>query len=248
MKRQGIYDRLLIPRADIEFSFFLDFLLPLPKKSVRMEFISEELDTYICKHTEKESALLSELNRKTHLEVLRPRMLSGHFQGRVLSLLSHMIRPLNVLEIGTYTGYSALCFAEGLQEEGKVITIDINEELEDFVKEFIAKSDYSTKVDLVIGNAMEVIPALKMKFDIVFIDADKQNYSNYYDCVFDKVRHGGYIIADNVLWSGKVLGGFDSEDIDTQHLQKFNKKIQEDSRVQNVLFPIRDGLMIARKL
>ena len=213
-----------------------------------MEFISQELDNYVCIHSENEPALLYELNRRTHLEVLRPRMLSGHFQGRVLSMLSNMISPLNVLEIGTYTGYSALCFAEGLQVGGKVTTIDINEELEDLVKEYISKSDYSNNVDFIVGDAMEIIPTLTTEFDIVFIDADKQNYSGYYDLVFDKVKKGGYIIADNVLWSGKVIEEYDSTDRDTQLLMDFNKKVHDDSRVQNVLFPIRDGLMIARKL
>ena len=213
-----------------------------------MEFISQELDNYVCDHTENEPAILYELNRRTNLEVLRPRMLSGHFQGRVLSMLSNMISPLNVLEIGTYTGYSALCFAEGLQAGGKVTTIDINEELEDLVREYIAKSDYSNNVDFIVGDAMEIIPTLTPEFDLVFIDADKQNYSGYYDLVFDKVKKGGYIIADNVLWSGKVVEEYETTDRDTQLLMDFNKKVQEDSRVQNVLFPIRDGLMIARKL
>ena len=213
-----------------------------------MEFISQELDNYVCDHTENEPTLLYELNRRTNLEVLRPRMLSGHFQGRVLSMLSNMISPLNVLEIGTYTGYSALCFAEGLQAGGKVTTIDINEELEDLVREYIAKSDYSNNVDFIVGDAMEIIPTLTPEFDLVFIDADKQNYSGYYDLVFDKVKKGGYIIADNVLWSGKVVENYETTDRDTQLLMDFNKKIQEDQRVQNVLFPIRDGLMIARKI
>jgi predicted O-methyltransferase YrrM len=213
-----------------------------------MEFISQELDNYVCNHTENEPSLLYELNRRTNLEVLRPRMLSGHFQGRVLSMLSHMIQPKNVLEIGSYTGYSALCFAEGLQEGGKVTTIDVNEELEDLIREYIAKSDYSENIDFVLGDAMEIIPSLNVEFDLVFIDADKQNYSNYYDLVFDKVKKGGYIIADNVLWSGKVIEEYETNDRDTQLLMDFNKKVQDDPRVQNVLFPIRDGLMIARKI
>lgn len=212
-----------------------------------MEFIAPELDDYVCNHTENEPSLLYELNRTTHLNVLRPRMLSGHYQGRVLSMLSHMIRPKNVLEIGTYTGYSALCFAEGVQEGGKIITIDINEELEDLVCEYISKSDYSEIVDFRVGDAMEIIPTLQEEFDLVFIDADKQNYSAYYDLVFDKVKKGGYIIADNVLWSGKVVEDYETTDRDTQLLKDFNQKIQNDDRVQNILFPIRDGLMIARK-
>ena len=170
-----------------------------------MEFISQELDNYVCGHTEKEPSLLYDLNRKTNLEVLRPRMLSGHFQGRVLSMLSHMIKPMNILEIGTYTGYSALSFAEGLQRGGKVITIDINEELEEMVNEFIDQSDFKENIEMIVGDASIIIPTLDIEFDIVFIDADKQNYSKYYDIVFDKVRKGGYIIADNVLWSGKVV-------------------------------------------
>lgn len=212
-----------------------------------MEFIAPELDDYVCNHTENEPSLLYELNRTTHLNVLRPRMLSGHYQGRVLSMLSHMIRPKNVLEIGTYTGYSALCFAEGVQQGGKVITIDINEELEDLVREYISKSNYKAIVDFRVGDAMEIIPTLQEEFDLVFIDADKQNYSSYYDLVFDKVKKGGYIIADNVLWSGKVVEDYETTDRDTQILKDFNQKIQNDNRVQNVLFPIRDGLMIARK-
>ncbi len=217
------------------------------EKYVVMEFISPELDAYVCVHSENEPELLSELNRKTHLEVLRPRMLSGHYQGRVLSILSHMIQPKYVLEIGTYTGYSALCFAEGIQEGGKVLTIDINEELEDIVREFIGKSEYTDKIDYRIGDAMELIPELTEEFDLVFIDADKQNYINYYQLVLPKVRKGGYIIADNVLWSGKVAENSIKPDKDTQLLMDFNKMVQEDDSVQNVLFPIRDGLMIARK-
>jgi predicted O-methyltransferase YrrM len=213
-----------------------------------MEFISQELDTYVCNHTEKEPDLLYELNRKTNLEVLRPRMLSGHFQGRVLSMLSHMIQPKNILEIGTYTGYSALSFAEGLQVGGKVVTIDINEELEELVNEFIDQSEFKENVEMIVGDAMLIIPNLNIEFDIVFIDADKQNYSAYYDLVFDKVKKGGYIIADNVLWSGKVVEDYETTDRDTQLLMDFNQKVHNDERVQNVLFPIRDGLMIARKV
>lgn len=213
-----------------------------------MEFISQELDNYVCNHSENEPSLLYELNRRTNLEVLRPRMLSGHFQGRVLSMLSHMIQPMNILEIGTYTGYSALSFAEGLQKGGKVTTIDINEELEELVSEFIDKSAYKENIEMLVGDAMLIIPTLNVEFDIVFIDADKQNYSNYYDLVFDKVRKGGYIIADNVLWSGKVVEDYETTDRDTKLLMDFNQKVQGDNRVQNVLFPLRDGLMIARKI
>ncbi|MFN5147504.1 MAG: O-methyltransferase [Flavobacteriia bacterium] len=213
-----------------------------------MEFIDPLLDEYVCAHTENEPAILKELNRKTHLSVLQPRMLSGHFQGRVLSMLSHMIKPENVLEIGTYTGYSALCFAEGIREGGKVITIDVNEELEDLVREYIDKAGMNDKIDYRIGDAMEIIPTLSEQFDVIFIDADKKNYCNYYDLVFDKVKTGGYIIADNVLWSGKVLEDNETLDRETKILMDYNNKVHNDVRVQEVLLPIRDGLMIARKL
>jgi len=213
-----------------------------------MEFIDPLLDEYVCAHTENEPAILKELNRKTHLSVLQPRMLSGHFQGRVLSMLSHMIKPENVLEIGTYTGYSALCFAEGIREGGKVITIDVNEELEDLVREYIDKAGKNDKIDYRIGDAMEIIPTLSEQFDVIFIDADKKNYCNYYDLVFDKVKTGGYIIADNVLWSGKVLEDNETLDRETKILMDYNNKVHNDDRVQEVLLPIRDGLMIARKL
>ena len=213
-----------------------------------MEFIDPQLDEYVCNHTENEPQILRELNRRTHLSVLQPRMLSGHFQGRVLSMLSHMIKPEKVLEIGTYTGYSALCFAEGLKTGGKVITIDVNEELEDLVREYIAKAGMDDRIDYRIGDATEIIPNLNDTFDIVFIDADKKNYCNYYDLVFDKVNQGGYIIADNVLWSGKVLEDYDSLDRETKVIMDYNRKVHEDERVQEVLLPIRDGLMIARKL
>lgn len=216
-------------------------------KPSTMEFISQKLDDYICAHSENEPEILYELNRETHINVLLPRMLSGHFQGRVLSMLSHMIQPKNVLEIGTYTGYSALCFAEGLSENGKITTIDKNEELEDLVKEYVEKAGYKDQIKCVIGDAMEIIPEIKEEFDLVFIDADKSNYVNYYNLVIDKVRKGGYIIVDNVLWSGKVLEESASEDKDTPAILELNKIIHEDERVQEVLLPIRDGLMIARK-
>lgn len=211
-----------------------------------MEFISQELDDYVCAHTSKEPELLYELNRETHINVLQPRMLSGHFQGRVLSMLSKMIQPKDILEIGTYTGYSALCFAEGLAKDGHIITIDKNEELEDLVKEFVSKSEFKDQIKCVIGDAMEIIPTLKREFDIVFIDADKDNYVNYYNMVIDKVRKGGYIIIDNVLWSGKVLQPVEEDDISTKTLVELNDLVHNDDRVEEVLLPIRDGLMIAR--
>lgn len=213
-----------------------------------MEFIDEKLDQYVCKHTDKEPELLYQLNRQTHLKVLNSRMLSGQFQGRLLSMISHMIRPQNVLEIGTYTGYSALCFLEGLAENGRITTIDINEELEDFVRDFIQKAGAESRIQYVIGDAMELIPTMHEQFDLVFIDADKENYCNYYDLVFDKVKVGGYILADNVLWSGKVVGDYDTADKDTKILMDYNRKINDDSRVENILLPIRDGLMLARKI
>lgn len=211
-----------------------------------MEFISQKLDDYVCAHTAEEPKILYDLNRETHMNVLRPRMLSGHFQGRVLSMLSKMIKPNDVLEIGTYTGYSALCFAEGLAENGKIVTIDKNEELEDLVNEYVAKSEYKDQIKCIIGDAMEIIPGLKREFDIVFIDADKSNYLNYYNMVIDKVRKGGYIILDNVLWSGKVLEEVEEEDLDTKVLIEMNDVIHNDDRVEEVLLPIRDGLMIVR--
>ncbi len=213
-----------------------------------MEFISKELDQYVCNHSENEPDYLQELNRRTHLNVLQPRMLSGHYQGRVLSMLTHMIRPKRVLEIGTYTGYSALCFAEGLSDDGKVITIDVNEELEELVQEFIVKAGMEQKVQTLIGDATQLISELQEEFDIVFIDADKKNYCRYYELVFGKVRKGGYIIADNVLWSGKVLGEYSQQDKSTQVIMDYNRMIHEDQRVQEVLLPIRDGLLIARKI
>lgn len=213
-----------------------------------MEFIDETLDNYVCAHTSPENALLAKLNRDTHVNVLQPRMLSGHFQGRVLSMLSHMVRPERILEIGTYTGYSALCLAEGLQETGKLITIDVNRQLEDFVRNYFAQSGCDARIDFRIANAIDLIPQLDEQFDIVFIDADKMNYINYYQLVFDKVKKGGYILADNVLWSGKVTGDYEKLDKDTRLLMDFNRLVQEDPRVENVLLPIRDGIMIARKL
>ncbi len=212
-----------------------------------MNFLTEELDNFITKNTEQEPKILSELNHETWEKVLIPRMLSGHFQGRVLSILSHMINPKTVLEIGTFTGYSAICIAEGLLDNGKIYTIDINEELESMVNKYIKKSDLKDTIINQIGDAIEIIPTIKETFDLVFIDADKSNYSNYYDLVFDKVNSGGYIIADNVLWSGKVTDTKETLDADTIALIEFSEKVTNDDRVQNVLFPIRDGLMIARK-
>jgi caffeoyl-CoA O-methyltransferase len=214
-----------------------------------MELFDEDLIRYIEAHSESESPLLAKINRETHLQVLKARMLSGHLQGRVLSMFSHMIKPVNILEIGTFTGYSALCLAEGMKPEGKLITIDKNEELKERVMHYFSESAYSNQLALHIGNALEIIPSLDVSFDIVFIDADKENYLAYYDMVFDKVNKGGYIIADNVLWYGKVIEKYRNKlDKDTEALMAFNQKVHEDARVQHVLFPVRDGLMVARKL
>ena len=212
-----------------------------------MDFLPQDVDNFVTKNTENEPEILQELNHETWEKVLIPRMLSGHLQGRVLSMLSHMIQPKNVLEIGTYTGYSAICMAEGLQKDGKIHTVDINEELETMVNKYIEKAKLTNTIINHIGNAMDIIPKLDETFDLVFIDADKTNYINYYDLVIDKVNTGGYIIADNVLWSGKVADGEKNQDKDTQALIAYCEKIHNDERVQNVLFPIRDGLMIARK-
>lgn len=212
-----------------------------------MEFIDQKLDDYVCEHTSPEDSLLAQLNRETHLKVMQSRMLSGHFQGRVLSMLSKMIRPERILEIGTYTGYSALCLAEGLSTTGKLITIDINAQLEEFVRGFFNQSEYCKQIDFRVANAIELIPQLNEEFDIVFIDADKHNYINYYNLAFDKIKSGGYILADNVLWSGKVIDESQKKDKDTALLMEFNAMIQSDNRVENVLLPIRDGVMIIRK-
>lgn len=211
-----------------------------------MEFISQEIDRYCCAHSEDENDLLKRINRETHVEVLQPRMLSGHFQGRVLSMLSKMIQPKRILEIGTYTGYSALCLAEGLSSDGKLVTIDVNEELVNRVKGYFNASEYAKQIEYILSPALEVIPTLKEEWDLVFIDADKQNYIAYYELVLPLVKPGGYIILDNVLWSGKVADP-EKNDKDTVLLRELNTIIHADDRVEEVLLPIRDGLMIARK-
>lgn len=211
-----------------------------------MDIINEDIQAYVEKHTSPESDLLRELNRDTHANVMRPRMLSGHLQGRLLSMISHMLRPDRILEIGTYTGYSALCLAEGLKPGGKLVTIDINEELERRVRSFFERSSFKEQIDYRIGNARDIIPNLNDEYDLVFIDADKANYSLYYDLVLPKVRPGGIILADNVLWSGKVVQS--KTDKDTVAILEFNRKIQSDQRVENVLLPVRDGIMMIRKL
>ena len=211
-----------------------------------MDFIPKQLADYAEQHTSKETDSLHSLYRETHIKTIMPQMIAGHLQGAFLSMMSFMIQPKQILEVGTFTGYSAICLCSGLQENGMLHTIDINEELQSMQKQYFEKAGVSEKITPHIGNALDIIPTIDATFDIVFLDADKINYANYYDMVFDKVRKGGYIIADNVLWSGKVLE--EQKDKDTAALDAYNKKIQEDTRVQNILLPIRDGIMIARKM
>ncbi len=215
-----------------------------------MDFLPQNINDYSEQHTTPESDLLKKLNRDTHVKILQPRMLSGHLQGRYLAEVSYMMRPRRILEIGTYTGYSALCLAEGLAGDGKIITIDVNEELETFTRSFFDESPYADKIDYRIGDAGEIIPTLDEVFDLVFIDADKMNYTKYYNLVFDKVRKGGYILSDNVLWSGKVANVEEGKKIDkdTKNLLDFNKMCHDDPRTENILLPLRDGIMISRKL
>lgn len=213
-----------------------------------MEFLEEALENYVRAHSSQETSLLSELNRATHLKVLQPRMLSGHLQGRVLSMFSKMIQPKRILEIGTYTGYSAICLAEGLSEGGELHTIDINEELHDFSKYYVEKAGLQHQIKSYIGNALDLIPQLNQDWDLIFIDADKENYSKYYQLLIDKLKTGAYLIADNVLWSGKVINAYKTLDLETKALVDFNEMVQADSRVENVLLPVRDGLMLIRKI
>jgi predicted O-methyltransferase YrrM len=212
-----------------------------------MEFISPELSNYCETYTSAESEILKQLNRETHLKVVSPRMLSGHLQGRFLSFISKLQRPELIVEIGTYTGYSALCLSEGLTEKGRLISIDVNEETSAFAKSFIQKTEFSNKIELVLADAKEYIPTIKEAIDLVFIDADKKNYLNYYHLVIDQLKPGGLIIADNVLWSGKITMPESSMDKETQALHEFNKFVQQDERVENMLLPVRDGLMVVRK-
>ncbi|MCB9261094.1 MAG: O-methyltransferase [Flavobacteriales bacterium] len=213
-----------------------------------MDFIDEKISEYAENHTTAENDLLKELNRDTYANVLIPRMLSGHIQGRILSMFSKMLRPKVILEIGTYTGYSALCLAEGLSDGGTLITIDKNEELEDMVRSYFSKSEYADKIDFRVGDAVKIVPEINQTLDLVFIDADKENYCNYFDMVIEKMPSGGIIIADNVLWSGKVLDSNQlKNDLETRELDNFNKKVMKDLRVECVLMPVRDGLMVVRK-
>ncbi|WP_144603813.1 O-methyltransferase [Algoriphagus algorifonticola] len=214
-----------------------------------MEFIDPELLAYCESHTSEEDTLLKKIVRETQAKVLMPRMISGHLQGKILELFVKMLRPKTILEIGTYTGYSGICMAKGLAEGGKLITLDINDELETMVRGFFEESGLATQIDYRLGNALDIIPSLEGPFDLVFIDADKFNYSSYYDLVIDKMPSGGIILADNVLWSGKVLPeGRKKLDKDTEAILDFNRKVHQDSRVENSILPIRDGILMARKL
>ena len=210
-----------------------------------MHFISEKLDDYVVKHSEDEPALLKALTRETYQKILQPRMLSGHYQGRVLSVLSKLIRPKAILEIGTYTGYSALCLAEGLSADGVLHTIDINEELVDFQRRYFNKSDYGSQIFQHLGPAVDIIPTLDTHFDLVFMDADKPNYINYFHQIIDKLNPGGVILSDNVLWSGKVIEALDPNDTSTRIVLDYNKLLKEDQRLETVLLPIRDGLTVS---
>jgi len=212
-----------------------------------MHFISEKLDDYVVRHSEDEPALLKALTRETYQKILQPRMLSGHYQGRILSVLSKLIRPKTILELGTFTGYSALCLAEGLDKNGILHTIDINEELVDFQKKYFDKSDYGTQIIQHLGSALDIIPTLDTTFDLVFMDADKPNYINYFHQIIDKINPGGVILSDNVLWSGKVIEALDSSDVSTKIVLEYNALLKEDPRLETVLLPIRDGLTVSMK-
>lgn len=210
-----------------------------------MHFISEKIDNYVVKHSENEPQLLKALTRETYQKVLQPRMISGHYQGRVLSVISKLIRPNVILEIGTYTGYSALCLAEGLDPNGILHTIDINEELVDFQRRYFNKSAYGPQILQHLGPAADIIPTLGTKFDLIFIDADKPNYIVYFNQIIDKLNPGGVILSDNVLWSGKVIEELDPKDLSTKIVLEYNTLLKEDPRLETVLLPIRDGLTVS---
>jgi len=211
-----------------------------------MHFISESLQDYITDHSEDEPSYLAELSRETHLKVIQPRMITGHFQGRVLSMLSKIIKPTYILEIGTYTGYSALCLAEGLVKNGSLHTIDINEELHDMQRSYFDKSGFGDRIVQYTGNALDIIPTLDLVFDLIFIDAEKKEYLNYFEAILSKTKKGTIILTDNVLWSGKVLEAPDINDKATQALVNYNRILKEDARIETVLLPIRDGLTVSR--
>ena len=211
-----------------------------------MHFISPDLELYVEQHSEPEPELLAALNKETYQKVLQPRMLSGHFQGRVLSMLSILIRPLNILEIGTYTGYATLCLCEGMRQNGVMHTIDINEELLDFQRKYFDRSPWKDQIVQHLGKALDIIPTIDVPFDLVFIDADKENYLKYFQTIVPLMTKGGIIISDNVLWSGKVLEPAQPNDKSTQTLQQYNLALKEDLRVETILLPIRDGLTVCR--
>ena len=214
-----------------------------------MDFINDEIMQYAESHSQEESELLKELQRETHQKVLQPRMISGHLQGRFLSLISQLIRPEKILEVGTYTGYATLCLAEGLKKNGAIHTIEINEELFDFQKKYFNKSNHKNQIFSHQGDAKKIIPELDLNFDLVFIDADKSNYSHYFDLILPNLNKGGIIIADNVLWSGKVLhNDIPEKESETLGLKNFNDKVKADKAIETLLLPIRDGLMICRKI
>mgnify|MGYP005993637593 CR=1 FL=1 len=212
-----------------------------------MHFLPEKLDNYVVEHSQQEPKILQDLSRETWQKVLNPRMLSGAYQGRVLAMISKLIQPKNILEIGTYTGYSALCLAEGLAEKGEIVTIDKNEELESLQNKYFKKSGYRNQITQLVGDATKIIPTINKKFDLVFIDADKSNYVNYFHLIINKMNKGGIILSDNVLWSGKVIETLDPKDKDTKVLLAYNKLLNEDNRIETILLPIRDGLTISRK-
>lgn len=211
-----------------------------------MHFLPEELDDYVVAHSAQEPAHLKALTKETYQKILQPRMLSGAYQGRVLSMISKLVNPKNILEIGTFTGYSGLCLAEGLQEGGALHTIDIKEELVDFQRKHFDASPYGSQIAQHLGQALDIIPTIDTTFDLVFIDADKRNYINYYNVIIDKMNKGGIILSDNVLWSGKVVEPLNEKDIDTKVLLEYNKLLNEDKRLETVLLPIRDGLTVSR--
>ncbi len=212
-----------------------------------MHFLPEDIDQYTVNHSSPEPELLQKLNRETHQKILQPRMLSGHYQGRVLSMITKLINPKNILELGTYTGYSALCMAEGMQADGVLHTIDKNEELFDFQRKYFDKSSWAKQIIQHLGEAKQIIPRLDLNFDLVFLDADKSNYLTYFELIVPKLNSGGVILTDNVLWSGKVTKALNPNDEDTRVLLAYNKKVNEDPRVESVMLPIRDGLTITRK-
>lgn len=212
-----------------------------------MHFLPEKLDEYVVAHSEDEPELLQQLTRETYQKILQPIMLSGPYQGRVLSMISKLIHPKSILELGTFTGYATLCLAEGLQQDGEIHTIDINEELVDFQRKYFDKSGYGKQIFQHLGSALDIIPTLNKTFDLVFIDADKPNYVNYFHQIIDKLNPGGIILSDNVLWHGKVIEPLDPKDSSTKAVLEFNSLLKKDSRIETVLLPIRDGLTISRK-